>query len=186
MKRVSRRLSRDLVAITSTAAPGKRTGDKRKNYDKADFYSDEMPNSGISIVTVGSLSSLQLPITTTPSDMGQGEHSDKLGNNKDKTMNVNQILTAVGVLVAIAAVFVGQLAAYSALILVVFGIDQRFHEPNCRHGRSYGLHRRSSCNADSGQPTGCYSSRWCAVEQHYRQYRGNDCWDGCSELPACC
>ena len=58
VKRVSRRLSRGLVAITSTAAPGKRTGDKRKNYDKADFYSDEMPNSGISIVTVGSLSSL--------------------------------------------------------------------------------------------------------------------------------
>ena len=54
--------------------------------------------------------------------MGQGERSDKLGNNKDKTMNVNQILTAVGVVVAIAAVFVGQLAAYSALILVVLGL----------------------------------------------------------------
>ena len=53
--------------------------------------------------------------------MGQGEHSNKLGNKKDKTMNVNQILTAVGVVVAIAAVFVGQLAAYSALILVVLG-----------------------------------------------------------------
>ena len=51
--------------------------------------------------------------------MGQGEHSEKLGNNKDQTMNVNQILTAVGVVVAIAAVFVGQLATYSALILVV-------------------------------------------------------------------
>ena len=45
--------------------------------------------------------------------MGQGEHGDKLSNNKDKTMNVNQILTC-GVVVAIAAVFVGQLAAYSA------------------------------------------------------------------------
>lgn len=28
--------------------------------------------------------------------MGQGEHSEKLGNSKDKTLNVNQILTAVG------------------------------------------------------------------------------------------
>ena len=58
VRRVSRRLSRDLVAITSTAAPGRRTGDKRKNYDQADFYSDEISNSAISIVTVGSLSSL--------------------------------------------------------------------------------------------------------------------------------
>ena len=55
-----------------------------------------MLNSAISIATVGSPSSLSLPITITPSDMGQGEHSEKLGNNKDKTMNVNQILTAVG------------------------------------------------------------------------------------------
>ena len=61
--------------------------------------------------------------------MGQGEHSDKLGNNKDKTMNVNQILTAVGVVVAIAAVFVGQLAAYSALILVVLGLVSGFMNP---------------------------------------------------------
>ena len=58
VKPVSRRLSRDLEVITSTAVPGRHTGDKRKNYDKADFYSDEMPNSAISIVTVGSLSSL--------------------------------------------------------------------------------------------------------------------------------
>ena len=28
--------------------------------------------------------------------MGQGEHSEKLGNSKDKTLNVIQILTAVG------------------------------------------------------------------------------------------
>ncbi len=58
VKRVLGRLSRDLVAITSTAAHGRRTGDKRKNYDKADFYTDEMPNSATSVVTVGSLSSL--------------------------------------------------------------------------------------------------------------------------------
>ena len=61
--------------------------------------------------------------------MGQGEHSEKLGNNKDKTTNVNQILTAVGVVVAIAAVFVGQLAAYSALILVVLGLVSGFMNP---------------------------------------------------------
>ena len=61
--------------------------------------------------------------------MGQGEHSDKLGNNKDKTMKVNQILTAVGVVVAIAAVFVSQLAAYSALILVVLGLVSGFMNP---------------------------------------------------------
>ena len=44
-------------------------------------------------------------------------------------MNVNQILTAVGVVVAIAAVFVGQLAAYSALILVVLGLVSGFMNP---------------------------------------------------------
>ena len=58
VKRVSRRLSRGLVAITSTAAPGRHTGDKRKNYGKADFYGDYMLNSAISIATVGSPSSL--------------------------------------------------------------------------------------------------------------------------------
>ena len=42
--------------------------------------------------------------------MGQGKPSDKLGNNKDKTMSVNQILAAVCVVVAIAAVFFGPLA----------------------------------------------------------------------------
>ena len=58
MKRVSWRLSGGPAAITSMAAPGRHTGDKRENYDKADLYSDEMPNVVISIVTVGSLSSL--------------------------------------------------------------------------------------------------------------------------------
>jgi hypothetical protein len=129
VKRVSRPLSMGLVAITSTEAPGRRGGDKRKNYDKKDFNRDEMSNLSLSIVNLGPLSSLWLPITATPSDMGQGEHSDKLGNNKDKTMNVNQILTAVGVVIAIAAVFVGQLAAYSALILVVLGLVSGFMNP---------------------------------------------------------
>lgn len=61
--------------------------------------------------------------------MGLGEHSDKLGNNKVKTMSVNQILTAVGVVVAIAALFVGQLAAHSPLILVVLGLVSDFMNP---------------------------------------------------------
>ena len=58
VKPVSRHLNRGLVVITSTAAPGRHAGDKRENYDKWDIYSDEMPNSAISIVTVESLSSL--------------------------------------------------------------------------------------------------------------------------------
>jgi len=58
VKPVSQPLSSVQVAIINTAAPGRRAGDKRKNYDKADFFEDEMPNSAISIVTVESLSSL--------------------------------------------------------------------------------------------------------------------------------
>ena len=58
VKPVSQRLSSVQVAITSTEAPGRRAGDKCKNYDKADFFDDEMRNSAISIVTVESLSSL--------------------------------------------------------------------------------------------------------------------------------
>ena len=44
-------------------------------------------------------------------------------------MNTNQILTALGVVVAIAAVFVGQVAAYSALILVALGLVSGFMSP---------------------------------------------------------
>ena len=58
VKPVSQPLSSIQVAITSTAAPGRRVGDKRKNYDKAGFFDDEMPNSVTSIVTVESLSTL--------------------------------------------------------------------------------------------------------------------------------
>ena len=47
-----------LVAITSTEAPERRGGDKRKNYDKKDFNRDEMSNSSLSIVNLGPLSSL--------------------------------------------------------------------------------------------------------------------------------
>ena len=88
-----------------------------------------MSNSSLSLVNSGPRSSLELPITTTPSDMEQGERRDKLGDNKDKTTTVNQILTDVGVVVAIAAVFVGQLAAYPALILVVLGLASGFMNP---------------------------------------------------------
>ena len=58
VKPVSPRLSSIQVAVTSTAAPGSRADDKRKNYDKADFYCDEMPNSSLSIVNLEALSSL--------------------------------------------------------------------------------------------------------------------------------
>ena len=44
-------------------------------------------------------------------------------------MNTNQILTALGVVVAIAAVFVGQVAAYSALVLVALGLVSGFMSP---------------------------------------------------------
>ena len=44
-------------------------------------------------------------------------------------MNINKILTAVGVVVAIAAVFVGQVAAYSEIALVVLGLASGFMKP---------------------------------------------------------
>jgi hypothetical protein len=47
-----------LVAITSTEAPGRRGGEKRNNYDKTGFYSDEMSDSSLSIVNLEPLSSL--------------------------------------------------------------------------------------------------------------------------------
>ena len=42
-KLASRRLSRNLVVITSTAAPGRRDGDKRKNDDKLAFITIKCP-----------------------------------------------------------------------------------------------------------------------------------------------
>jgi hypothetical protein len=50
--------------------------------------------------------------------LGRGERSKNLVTIRIITMNTNQILTALGVVVAIAAVFVGQVAALSALVLV--------------------------------------------------------------------
>ena len=58
--------------------------------------------------------------------LGQGERSKNLVTIRIITMNTNQILTALGVVVAIAAVFVGQVAAYSALILVALGLVSGF------------------------------------------------------------
>ena len=48
--------------------------------------------------------------------MGQGERSNKLSDNKDKTRNANQILTAVALVVAIVAVFVDQLAVKDSVM----------------------------------------------------------------------
>ena len=44
-------------------------------------------------------------------------------------MNVNQIITIVGVLVAIVAVFVEQVAGFSALALVALGLISGFMNP---------------------------------------------------------
>lgn len=61
--------------------------------------------------------------------MGQGEHSHELSTNNNKSINVNQLFTAVGVAVAITTVFASQLAACSALILVVLGLVNGFMNP---------------------------------------------------------
>ena len=88
-------------------------------------------------------------------------------------------------MVAIAAVFVGQFAAYSALILVVLGLVSGFMNPTAdMAGRmAYTVAAVAMPTVANQlmlfQPLG-------TVEQHYRQYRGNDCWNGGSELPACC
>ena len=44
-------------------------------------------------------------------------------------MNMSKMLTVLGVVVAVAAVFAGQVAAYSALILVVLGLVSGFMNP---------------------------------------------------------
>ena len=44
-------------------------------------------------------------------------------------MNVNQIITIVGIIVAIVAVFVEQVAAMSGLVLVVLGLISGFMSP---------------------------------------------------------
>ena len=44
-------------------------------------------------------------------------------------MNMSKLLTALGVVVAVGAIFVDQVAAYSALILVVLGLVSGFMNP---------------------------------------------------------
>ena len=44
-------------------------------------------------------------------------------------MNVNQIITIVGIVVAIVAVFVEQVAAMSGLVLVILGLISGFMSP---------------------------------------------------------
>jgi hypothetical protein len=83
-------------------------------------------------------------------------------------MNVNQILTAVGVVVAIAAVFVGQLAAYSALILVVLGLVSGFMSPTADMAGRMAYTVAAVAMPYGGQPTRRYTCDRCAIEQHYR------------------
>ena len=52
-----------------------------------------------------------------------------LSNNKDNDMGFTQILTIVGLLISIVAVFFAELAAYSGLLLVIFGLVSGFVSP---------------------------------------------------------
>ena len=52
-----------------------------------------------------------------------------LSNNKDNDMGFNQILTIVGLFISIVAVFFAELAAYSGLLLVIFGLVSGFVSP---------------------------------------------------------
>ena len=52
-----------------------------------------------------------------------------LSNNKDNDMGFNQILTIVGLFISIVAVFFAELAAYSGLLLVIFGLVNGFVSP---------------------------------------------------------
>ena len=60
-----------------------------------------------------------------------GAHSSQrsLSNNKDNDMGFNQILTIVGLFISIVAVFFAELAAYSGLLLVIFGLVSGFVSP---------------------------------------------------------
>ena len=49
-----------------------------------------------------------------------------LSNNKDNDIGFNQILTLVGLIISIVAVFFAELAAYSGLLLVIFGLTSGF------------------------------------------------------------
>ena len=57
----------------------------------------------------------------------QSQHT--LSNNKDNDMGFTQILTLVGLFISIVAVFFAELAAYSGLLLVIFGLVSGFVSP---------------------------------------------------------
>ena len=52
-----------------------------------------------------------------------------LSNNKDNDMGFNQIIMIVGLFISIVAVFFAELAAYSGLLLVIFGLTSGFVSP---------------------------------------------------------
>jgi hypothetical protein len=52
-----------------------------------------------------------------------------LSINKDNNIGFNQILTLVGLFISIVAVFFAELAAYSGLLLVIFGLVNGFVSP---------------------------------------------------------
>ena len=52
-----------------------------------------------------------------------------LSNNMDNDMGFNQILMLVGLFISIVAVFFAELAAYSGLLLVIFGLVSGFVSP---------------------------------------------------------
>ena len=60
-----------------------------------------------------------------------GTHRSRrtLSNNKDNDVGFNQILTLVGLFISIVAVFFAELAAYSGLLLVIFGLVSGFVSP---------------------------------------------------------
>jgi hypothetical protein len=55
--------------------------------------------------------------------------TQKKYQNKDKQMNANQMITILGILVAILAVFVEQVGAHAGLVLVVLGLISGFMSP---------------------------------------------------------
>ena len=60
-----------------------------------------------------------------------GAHRSRrtFSNNKNNAMGFTQILTIVGLLISIVAVFFAELAAYSGLLLVIFGLVSGFVSP---------------------------------------------------------
>ena len=55
--------------------------------------------------------------------------ANSLKKNKDNDMGFNQIIMIVGLFISIVAVFFAELAAYSGLLLVIFGLVNGFVSP---------------------------------------------------------